>query len=346
MKIKKEMHHIHDKSYKDLFSNKEILVKTLQNFIESPWIKEITEDNIELVNKSYILSDYEELESDIVYKANINNKEVIFYVLLEFQSYVDYSMPIRLFSYMSEIWREVLKNTSKIEIKSKEFRLPAIVPIVLYNGEYKWTAAKKFKNIINQSELFENNIIDFEYILIDINKYEKEELMQLKDIAAAIFLLDQKVDIEEFISRIKDIAINFNSLTEEQKMILRHWLRVTLNEEINDKLGLKIEDILIVEKEEVKTMTSNISKTIKETFEKAREEGLEEGIQEGIQEGRQEGRQEGIQEGIQAGIQAGIQEGRVGIAMEMLKDGEPIEKIAKYSKLSENYILELKKKLL
>lgn len=173
MKIKKEMHHIHDKSYKDLFSNKELLVKMIQNFIDSPWGKEITEENMELVNKSYILSDYEELESDIVYKATIQDKEVIFYILLEFQSYVDYSMPIRLFLYISEIWREVLKNTKKIEAKSKDFKLPAIVPIVLYNGEYKWTVEKNFKNVINQSELFGNSIIDFEYILIDINKYEK-----------------------------------------------------------------------------------------------------------------------------------------------------------------------------
>jgi predicted transposase/invertase (TIGR01784 family) len=38
-------------------------------------------------------------------------------------------------------------------------------------------------------------------------------------------------------------------------------------------------------------------------------------------------------------------EERVDIAKEMLKDGEPIEKIVKYSKLSENEVLELQKKL-
>ncbi|AKA69324.1 Rpn family recombination-promoting nuclease/putative transposase [Clostridium scatologenes] len=172
-------------------------------------------------------------------------------------------------------------------MKSKDFRLPAIVPLVLYNGEYKWTVEKKFKNIINKSKLFGNNIIDFEYILIDINKYEKEELMELKDLVSAVFLLDQKVDIEEFISRVKDIAIGFNNLTEEQKMMLRHWLRVTLSDELKGKLGEKIEDILIAKKEEVNRMTSNISKTIKETFKKTREEGMEKGIEKGIEKARQ-----------------------------------------------------------
>ncbi|OVE69817.1 hypothetical protein CCS79_07590 [Clostridium diolis] len=64
-------------------------------------------------------------------------------------------------------------------------------------------------------------------------------------------------------------------------------------------------------------MTSNISRTIKETFEQTREEA------------RLEGREEG----------------KIEVAIEMLKDGEPIEKIIKYSKLSENEILELKKSL-
>ncbi len=88
-----------------------------------------------------------------------------------------------------------------------------------------------------------------------------------------MFLLDQKVDIEEFISRVKDIAIGFNTLSEEQKIMLRRWLKNTLSDEIKDKLGERIEDILIANKDEVAIMTSNISKTIKETFEKTREEG-------------------------------------------------------------------------
>lgn len=51
-------------------------------------------------------------------------------------------------------------------------------------------------------------------------------------------------------------------------------------------------------------------------------------------------------EKIEEGREEGREEERLEIAKEMLKDGEPIEKIVKYSKLSENEILELKKKLM
>ncbi len=49
-----------------------------------------------LMDKSYILEDFSEEESDIVYKVNICGQDVTFYILLEFQSRVDYRMPMRL----------------------------------------------------------------------------------------------------------------------------------------------------------------------------------------------------------------------------------------------------------
>lgn len=41
--------------------------------------------------------------------------------------------------------------------------------------------------------------------------------MELKDIVSAVFLLDQKVDVEEFISRVKNIAINSNRSTSRNQ---------------------------------------------------------------------------------------------------------------------------------
>ena len=81
------------------------------------------------------VKEFEEEESDILYKVNINGVEVILYVLLEFQSKVDFQMPIRLLFYMIKIWRDTLKNTDKNERKRKSFKLPEIIPIVIYNGK-------------------------------------------------------------------------------------------------------------------------------------------------------------------------------------------------------------------
>ncbi|MEG2198109.1 MAG: hypothetical protein RSC14_12700 [Niameybacter sp.] len=43
--------------------------------------------------------------------------------------------------------------------------------------------------------------MNFEYVLINVNGYSKETLVEIENIVSAIFLLDQKVDAEEFIKR-------------------------------------------------------------------------------------------------------------------------------------------------
>ncbi len=61
--------------------------------------KNIKAEDLALVNKSFILSDYEEIESDIAYKVKNAKEEIYFYILLELQSTVDFSMPMRLYNW-------------------------------------------------------------------------------------------------------------------------------------------------------------------------------------------------------------------------------------------------------
>nr|WP_307992107.1 Rpn family recombination-promoting nuclease/putative transposase [uncultured Niameybacter sp.] len=267
--MKKDINNIHDKSYKTLFSNKDIFLNLINDFTEEKWKKELTADSLTLVNKSFILVDYEEVEADIVYQAEIEGQKVIFYVLLEFQSSIDHSMPIRLLMYMIEIWREVLKGISKEEIKRKDFKLPAIVPIVTYNGKDKWSVPVSFKEKITKYELFGDKLLDFKYVLLDVNRYEKEILLQKESISSAIFLLDQKVGYEEYMNRLATIVKAFNKLTEEEKLELKNWLSNTLSEEIKD-VALSILD---ADKEDVDKMTANITRTIEEIKEDAMEKG-------------------------------------------------------------------------
>lgn len=48
----------------------------MNSLIYKEWAKYLVRENLTLVNKSYVTSDDEELESDIIYKANLNNREV------------------------------------------------------------------------------------------------------------------------------------------------------------------------------------------------------------------------------------------------------------------------------
>ena len=73
-------------------------------------------------------------------------------------------------------------------------------------------------------------------------------------------------------------------------------------------------------------------------------EGIyEDGLMKGKQEGWEKGRKEGRAEGRKEGKEEGRTEGKLEFALELLKDGMALDKVAKYSKQSLTMIEKLAK---
>ena len=72
----------------------------------------------------------------------------------------------------------------------------------------------------------------------------------------------------EFLDRLKAVALEFNKLTDTQKMILKHWIRNTVDETIAENAV----EILEVNREGVEKMVANNAFMIKEMKEKVEKE--------------------------------------------------------------------------
>lgn len=140
------MKDIHDRQYKKVFSNPLLAQKLLSSFVHEKFIKHLDFDRMTRKDKSYITPNMKRYESDIVYEIYYKNKPVYVYILLEFQSTVDWKMPIRFLRYILELYEDNGRN-------SESGLYPAIFPLLLYNGEVKWTAKR------NISELIEGSIL-------------------------------------------------------------------------------------------------------------------------------------------------------------------------------------------
>ena len=66
---------------------------------------------------------------------------------------------------MTEILREYSKNANHKKY-DKTLKIPAIIPIVLYNGDKVWDVPKEFRKIIYNENLFGNGLINFSYDII------------------------------------------------------------------------------------------------------------------------------------------------------------------------------------
>ena len=182
----------HDESYKSVLSNAANFLHFLKKYIAAPWTADISVDDLATVNKSYITPEFGEIDSDLIYKLKIKDTDVYFYVLVELQSQVDHTMPFRLLRYMVELLNDLFKNIEKNIRERKDFRLPAIVPIVLYNGGDNWTAVRTYKEYTENYEIFGDCIIDFHYLLFDLKRTDEAAMLLTKKILDIVFLLDKR----------------------------------------------------------------------------------------------------------------------------------------------------------
>jgi hypothetical protein len=160
---------INDRGYRRILSDKRNFLDFVKNHVAAPWTGQINDDDLELIDGQFVTKDFRDKETDIVYKAKIDGRNIVFYVLLEMQSKPDFTMPFRLLVYMTELMRRLFAEAEENVRERKNFRLPAVIPIVLYNGTQKWSCVRSFKEYLAGYELFAPNIIDFEYIMINMD---------------------------------------------------------------------------------------------------------------------------------------------------------------------------------
>ena len=128
-------------------------------------------EEIEKYTSSFVNKIFENREADIVYKYK--NKNIFF--LIEHQTKIDYSMPYRILEYEIEIMKSAIDIK---KVKNKEYKLPLVIPIVLYTGKKRWDAKRYLEE--SQETLDGVKIKAGNYNLVDINDFTKEELLQEK----------------------------------------------------------------------------------------------------------------------------------------------------------------------
>ena len=163
---------------------------------------------------------FQNREADIVYKYKDRN---IFF-LIEHQTKIDYSMPYRILEYEMAIMRSAVEIK---KLKTKEYKLPLVVPIVLYTGKQKWNSKQYIEE--SQEKLYDVKIKVGNYNLVDINDYTKEELLKSKTITAKIMLLEKSKSTEETIKMLEEIIPN---IKEEYKELLKRVISMLLEEKI------------------------------------------------------------------------------------------------------------------
>ena len=258
----------HDKLFKIILSNKQEAAKFMNKVLKINY--KIMAEKLELYNKEYITTKFEKMESDIVYKIAEKNT----YMIIEHQSIVDRSMPYRIFQYTAELLREVIE---KDKVKNINYLQPRIIAIVLYTGNRKWN----IQNIDDlQAPLEGYKKIKPPYILVDINKFSKRELLEDDLMITKAMLIEKEKSVEGILNSLEQIRKKILANPNKRQMqlfmtIVRYILLSIDDEETKTLLQAEIEEMKGVEEDML-----HATMVLNEAFEKREKKGRMAGIKE------------------------------------------------------------------
>jgi predicted transposase/invertase (TIGR01784 family) len=297
--MKDKIHCPHDTGYKYLLSYQNVFLELLDCFVDQGWVKQLDRNQIILVNKSFVLPEFVKKEADLIYQLKENDREVIFYLLLELQGRVDFQMPYRLLLYMVGLWYDYVKGVDPKITRRKSWRLPVIVPLILYNGKGAWTACRSFKQTLAGWEQFGEYVLDFKYILIDVLRYPPESLIKLANLIGSVFFLDRQSNFDECMRRMKKIKKVVFNFDDQRLLIFGSWFnKIAIRNFPEGQREKLLKEFDTTKPEGVRIMITHLEQNFKRYFNEAEKKGEIKGILKGKREGILEGEKRGEKKGV------------------------------------------------
>lgn len=299
------VHNEHDKIFRKILDNKKEAVTFINKALKLQC--KLEEEEIEKYNSSFVTEELKNQEADIIYKL----KEKNIFFLIEHQTKIDYSMPLRILEYENEIIKSAIDVK---KINTQDYKLPQVIPIVLYSGRKKWNAKKYICEI--QEELEGYNQKKFaRYNVVDVNNFSKQELLREESFLSKALLIEKTRYTNSLTVYLEKIVKEMNAkkdvYTREQKELLITIINLILNKKLETKKASELTKEL---KGEDKNMLAVL-------------EMIEEENKRLIKRGEKRGEQRAKKQTIQM------------IAKKMLKKKIPTETIAEITGLTKEEIL-------
>ena len=206
----------HDIAHKEFYSHPENVKDLIQGFVALDCVSEFDFSTLERDNDSFVEKEKNERHDDIIWRLKWRDRWVYVYILIEFQHKVDKTMPVRIMSYVSLLYLNLLNNKKLNYGKRK--KLPVVLPIVLYNGQRNWTAKRNIQDMVEKApNEMSKYVPKLSYYLIDEihpEANEKDTVFDgLANSVVAIMKLQRTLsseDFYEFINKVKRLIKDEN----------------------------------------------------------------------------------------------------------------------------------------
>jgi predicted transposase/invertase (TIGR01784 family) len=306
-------HLSHDGLFRVAFDNKNVAESFARENLPGEITNELDFSSMTQDKDTFVDQKLSRCYSDVLYHIQFKDNPAYLYFLFEHKSWEPDFPGVQLLKNMAHIWeKHVLKHKDTK-------KLPPIIPLLIYHGEYPWKVDKSFLSMFDIPDALEKYIPSFCYELYDISHMPEEQIkgeVELRIILTAF----RYIYHPEVMSRLKNIFQLFRELPGKT--------------EFNRYLEL----LLIY-------LGSNIKDVKPDQLRDAVDEALEEGgamMSTVFQQVREEGKDIGLQEGKEIGVKEGEEKNKLRVAFNCLMKGMDIKTIAEITELPVERIESLK----
>ncbi len=269
----------HDTIYKLLFSHQRMIEELLVGFLPEPWVAALDLASLEKMNGSYVTDNLRGRHGDAVWRVRWGGDWLYVYLLLEFQSSVDRFMALRIMVYTGLLHQDLVRRGEL----GPDRKLPAVLPVVLYNGERRWRAPTEVGALIQAPP---DGLARYQpeqaFLLIDEGAYSANPRQPVNNLVAALFRLEHHRSSDE-VAGLLELLVKWLSGPEQADLRRSYleWLRRRLPRWFPGETFPEMHDL-----QEAYEMITN---RFEEWKERQRLAGVEQGMERGMAQGRLEG---------------------------------------------------------
>lgn len=144
--------------------------------------------------------------------------------------------------------------------------------------------SRQFRQLFSHEEMFGTELLNFEYILIDVARYTEEDLLSISNTIGAVFLMDQIEDQQQLMQRLHKLLHIIQRMPEENQQKFMTWMSNIMLHKLPEQ-DASLQQWLQSMKGDATIM--GLEKVLGDIERKGRREGRQEGRQEGVLEGKE-----------------------------------------------------------
>ncbi|MCY3679217.1 MAG: Rpn family recombination-promoting nuclease/putative transposase [Gemmatimonadetes bacterium] len=271
----------HDAAYKSFFSRQSAVEDTLR-LAARELARHLDFATLKRMPASFVTERLGQRHADMLWKAlTVEGSWLYLFILLEFQSTVDRRMALRMMDYTVRI----LRGLDKDDLGPAGVH-PPILPVVIYNGERRWTAATDVRDLFAPvpDELL-GYLPRHRYLLIEVQALRASEKPS-DNLLSLIASFEQAHSLELFEEALVEAADWLENATDrELAKLIKAWVALVLVQRFGTE-GIGLEERLW---EEEGTKMTTLIERARKWGEERDQQWLEKGLEKGIRRGRLQG---------------------------------------------------------